>query len=103
MAGKSKGAVRTGHGVMCNICGKNCGKGGALKKHVEGVHYPVSYDAYKICFYGEPKTILADAWDASITSKSGETVVTHVLARRFFQEPGPRGVPRAARKPKATP
>jgi hypothetical protein len=29
---------------MCNICGKNCGKGGALKKHVEGAH-EVIYDS----------------------------------------------------------
>ena len=97
MAVTPKGAVRVGHGVMCNICGKNCGKGGALTKHVESAHPPVTYEAYKICFYGEPKTILADAWDDSVTTKNGATVVTHVLARRFIQEPGPRGVPRAAR------
>jgi len=101
MAVKPKGAVRAGHGVMCNICGKNCGKGGALKKHVEGAHSPVTYEAYKICFYGEPKTILADAWDDSVSTKSGDTVVTHVLARRFIQEPGPRGATRAVRKQKA--
>lgn len=100
MAGRRKGAVRTGHGVMCNICGKNCGKGGALKTHVEGAHSPVTYEAYKICFYGEPKNVLADAWDDSVSTKSGDTVVTHVLVRRFIQEPGPRGATRAVRKQK---
>ncbi len=98
MAARKKNAVRKGHGVMCNICGKNCGKGGALKKHVEGAHAPVTYEAYKICFYGEAKNTLADSWDDSISTNSGKTVVTHVLARRFFQDPGPRGATRAVRK-----
>lgn len=98
MAGRAKGAVRPGHGVMCNICGKNCGKGGALKKHVEGAHSPVTYDVYKICFYGKAKTILADGWDDSVATKNGDTVVTHVLARRFIEEPGPRGATRSVRK-----
>ena len=101
MVARSKGAVRLGHGVMCNICGRNCGKGGALKTHIEGAHPPVTYEAYKICFYGEPKNILADAWDDSVSTKNGDTVVTHVLARRFVQEPGPRGATRAVRKQKA--
>lgn len=101
MAGRRKGAVRPGHGVMCNICGKNCGKGGALKTHIEGAHLPVTYEAYKICFYGRAKTTLADAWDDSVSTKNGDTVVTHVLARRFVQEPGPRGATRAVRKQKA--
>lgn len=99
MPRRKKGAVRPGHGVMCNICGKNCGKGGALKTHVEGAHAPVVYDAYKICFYGEPATVLADAWDDSVSTSNGKVVVTHVLARRFIQEPGNRKVTRAARKP----
>jgi hypothetical protein len=101
MAAKAKGAVRVGHGVMCNICGVNCGKGGALKKHVEGAHSPVTYEAYKICFYGSPKTVLADAWDDSVSTSGGNTVVTHILARRFVQEPGPRGATRAVRKQNA--
>ena len=100
MAGKKKGAVRPGQGVMCNVCGLNCGKGGALKKHVEAAH-GVDYDAYKKCFYGSAKTILADAWDDSVSTKSGDTVVVHVLARRFIQDPGPRGATRAVRKQSA--
>lgn len=94
---KSKGKVAIGKGVMCNICGLNCGKGGALKKHVESAHAPVTYEAYKICFYGTVKNILADAWDDSVETSKGKTVVTHVLARRFIREPGPRGVTRAVR------
>jgi hypothetical protein len=98
MARRKKGAVRPGHGVVCKICGKNCGKGGALKAHIEGAHPPVTYDAYKICFYSKAQTVLADAWDDSVATSNGKVVVTHVLARRFIQEPGLRKVPRAERK-----
>jgi hypothetical protein len=102
MPEKLKGAVRDGHGVMCNICGINCGKGGALKKHVEGAHPPVTYEAYKKCFYGDkPKNVLVDAWDDLVITKSGKKVLTHVMARRFVQDPGPRGVTRAVNKQKA--
>jgi hypothetical protein len=101
MPTKPKGIVRVGHGVMCNICGVNCGKGGALKKHIEGAHNPVTYEAYKMCFYGMQKTILADAWDDSVSTAAGKTVVTHILARRFIQEPGPRGATRSVLKQKA--
>jgi hypothetical protein len=80
---------------MCNICGLNCGKGGALKAHVEGSH-GVDYNAYKKCFYEEVKTVIADSWDDSVQTKSGRTVVTHVLVRRFIGSPGPRGATRAA-------
>lgn len=93
---RKKGAVRTGQGVMCNICGLNCGKGGALKKHVEGTH-DVDYDAYKKCFYGEAKTVIADAWDDTVTTSSKKTVITHALVRRFIRDPGPRGATRSAR------
>jgi hypothetical protein len=96
MARRKKSAVRTGHGVMCNICGVNCGKGGALKKHVEGTHQ-VAYNDYKVCFYGSVATTIADSWDDSINTSSGMTVMTHVLVRRFVGNPGKRGVPRAAR------
>lgn len=97
MAKRKKGAVRTGHGSMCNICGLNCGKGGALKKHIEGAH-GVEYDAYKKCFYGEPKTIIADAWDDNVSTSKGDTVITHVLVRRFIGSPGPRGATANAKK-----
>jgi hypothetical protein len=50
MAGKKKGAVRKGHGIRCLICGKDCGKGGALAHHV-GTH-KVTYSTYKRCFFG---------------------------------------------------
>jgi hypothetical protein len=96
MAMRKKGAVRKGHGIMCNICGINCGKGGALKTHIEGAHN-VTYDDYKKCFYGMHKNLIADSWDDSVTTSSGKTVITHVLVRRFVGEPGPRGATRSAR------
>lgn len=99
MARKVKYAVATGAGVMCNICGLNCGKGGPLKKHVEGAH-AVNYDAYKKCFYGDAKTIIADGWDDSVSTSSGKTVITHVLVRRFVGDPGARGATRTVRSQK---
>jgi hypothetical protein len=96
MPRRRKYAVSNRAGVMCNVCGRNCGKGGALKKHVEGAH-DVAYDAYKRCFYAEAKTVLADAWDDTVKTHAGDTVITHVFVRRFVGNPGPRGVPRAAR------
>jgi hypothetical protein len=96
MAGRRKGAVRRGHGIMCNVCGTNCGKGAALKKHVEGAHH-VSYRDYKKCFYGKVKTTITDSWDDSVSTNTGKTVITHVLVRRFIGDPGKRGVTRAAR------
>jgi hypothetical protein len=96
MAGRKKGAVRPRHGVMCNICGLNCGKGGALKKHIEGRHAPVTYDAYKTCFYGADR-VLADAWDDSVSTSKGKTVIIHVLARRFVQASTAKPVTRSAR------
>lgn len=100
MARRKKGAVRTGHGVMCNICGLNCGKGGALKKHVEGRHAPVTYDTYKTCFYSTDG-VLADAWDDSVSTVKGRTVIIHVLARRFLQTATAKPVTRSARKQSA--
>jgi hypothetical protein len=96
MPKRIKGAVRKGQGVMCNICGINCGKGGALKKHVEGAH-DVPYESYKKCFYDVAKTIIADSWDDSVSTSKGNTVVTHVFVRRFIGDPGHRGATRAAR------
>jgi hypothetical protein len=83
---------------MCNVCGKNCGKGGALKRHIEGAH-DVQYKDYVKCFHGETRTVIADAWDDSVSTHSGETVITHVLVRRFVGDPGPRGATRSARVP----
>lgn len=94
MARRKKGAVRTGKGVMCNICGLNCGKGGALKRHVEGAH-EVDYVQYKKCFYDEAKNILADTWDDNVSTSNGDTVIVHVLVRRFVGDPGPRGATRS--------
>ena len=96
MPRRKKGAVQQRQGVMCNICGINCGKGGALKKHIEASH-EINYDDYKKCFYGEIKTLIADSWDDSVNTSRGRKVITHVLVRRFIGEPGPRGVTRSAR------
>jgi len=96
MGRRKRGAVRSGHGAMCNICGLNCGKGGALKKHVEGSH-DVNYEEYKRCFYDGVSTIIANAWDDSVATKVGKTVITHVLVRRFVGNPGRRGVARSAK------
>lgn len=101
MERKEKYAVRKGHGIMCNICGFNCGKGGALKKHVEGEAHNVNYDSYKKCFYGEAKTILADSWDDNVFTSKGDTVITHILVRRFIGDTGERGATRTV-KPKST-
>lgn len=68
---------------------------------VEAAHPPVTYEAYKPCFYKEAKNILADAWDDKVSTSKGDTVVTHVFARRFVQDPGDRGVTRSV--PKQTP
>lgn len=91
MSRRAKHAVRRGAGTMCNICGMNCGRGGALKRHIKGAHH-VDYGDYKRCFYGEVRTIIADAWDDSVKTGGGTPVVTHVLVRRFVIDPGPRGV-----------
>ena len=90
MARRKKGSVRSGHGAMCNICGRNCGKGGPLKKHVEAAHQ-VSYDDYNKCFYGNVKTVLAEAWDDQVSTNDGRTVIVHVLVRRFVGDTGHRG------------
>ena len=96
MAGRRKGAVRVGQGTMCNICGVNCGRGGAVKKHVELGH-SVDYDDYKLCFYKQKVRILADAWDDGGRTKGGKTVLIHTLVRRMTGDPGPRGATRSAR------
>ena len=96
MPRKKKFAVRKGHGSMCNICGTNCGKGGALSTHVKGAH-GIDYADYKTSFYGSANNILADSWDDSVKTFGGTPVVTHIFVRRFVRHPGKRGVPRAAR------
>lgn len=93
MARRRKGSVSLGRGAMCNICGLNCGKGGALKKHIENAHQ-VDYLHYKRCFYG--CRVLADTWDDSIRTAHGATVLVHTLVRRIVGDPGPRGATRAA-------
>jgi hypothetical protein len=49
MPKRIKNAVRKERGTMCNICGKNCGRGGPLKVHLKGAHQ-IDYDDYKKSF-----------------------------------------------------
>jgi len=67
MSRRKKGAVRPGHGARCLICGRECGKGGGLKHHVEGTHH-VDYEiGYKRCFKGGD--LVLNEWKAD---SSGE-------------------------------
>lgn len=96
---RKKGAVRTGRGAMCNICGVNCGTGGALKKHVESKH-AVSYEAYKRCFYLDGNEVFVDSWADEIAVTDGEekemlSGSVHTLVRYMNIEPGKRGVRKA--------
>jgi hypothetical protein len=91
MPRRKKHAVRKGRGVMCNICGKNCGKGGALKKHIEGAH-DIKYDDYKKCFHGENRTIVFNDWNVVSHTSSNQPIMTHILVSRIIGNPGPRGV-----------
>lgn len=99
MPRRKKNAVRRGHGVMCNICGLNCGRGGALKKHIEGQEarggHEVAYEAYQKCF--DKEHILIDSWDDSVKTHRKNTVLTHAVVWRFVAHPGPRGIARAPR------
>ncbi len=60
MPRRKKGAVRVGKGSKCGMCGKECGKGGSLKVHVEAIH-PIDYDTYSQCFHKCEATIF-DQW-----------------------------------------
>jgi len=86
MPRRKKGAVRKaqGYGARCDICGLNCGKGGALKKHVEGEH-KVQYEDYKKCFRKTGR-ILINTWDESVKTPSGRIVSTNVLVRRVIRK-----------------
>lgn len=74
MSRRKKGAVRPGHGARCLICGRECGKGGSLKRHVEDGH-KVDYTlGYKRCFDG------GDILGEAMSKKPGEVFVyTRVL------------------------
>ena len=75
---------------MCNVCGINCGKGGALRTHLKGAHY-IEYEDYVKCFYPNKKNVVIDTWDDSKSTKSGKKAMIHILVRRFYGDPGPRG------------
>ena len=93
MSKRKKGAVRKNHGATCNICGLNCGKGGALKKHLEEIH-KIDYDQYRKCFYnGRKENLIADTWSSPATTKGNKKdVLIHVFVRRFIGKLGLRGV-----------
>jgi hypothetical protein len=92
MPRRRKHAVRKFHGTMCNICGKNCGRGGPLKTHLKGEHL-VDYEIYMKCFYPDKVKLLANNWHDSNPGSSGSRAIYHVLVRRIVSDPGPRGVP----------
>lgn len=83
MAKRKRAASRNGTKAMCNICGVSCRQGTSLKRHIKRMH-DVDYDSYKKCFYGDVRTTLADTWDDSVETSNGQTVVYHVLVRRFI-------------------
>jgi hypothetical protein len=75
MARRKKGSVRKGHGARCLICGRECGRGGSLRTHVEGAHHVIYKDAYKRCFFGGD--CVFNEWQAD---KTGDILVhTRVL------------------------
>jgi len=80
--------VRKGKGTMCNVCGRNCGRGGPLRKHLEQGHR-IAFADYKKCFGG---VILVDEWDDSLSFPNGQKVITHTLVRRFPGDPSWRKV-----------
>jgi hypothetical protein len=92
MAKRRKGQVRKGHGATCNLCGKNCGTGGGLKKHVEGSRHVLDYEDYRRSFYPKRGKVISDVWN-SVSNEKGVPVLLHVLVRRFVGDPGPRGSP----------
>ncbi len=59
MSRRKKGSVRPGHGAHCNVCGKDCGKGGPLRSHVESKH-GIPYSDYRK--YHMSDFIVADQW-----------------------------------------
>ncbi len=67
MSRRKKGAVRPGHGARCLICGLECGKGGSLRKHVEGAHEVNYNDGYKRCFDGGE--FVLNEWKADRTGE----------------------------------
>jgi len=75
MSRRKKGAVRPGHGARCLVCGRECGKGGALMNHVEGAHHVSYRDGYKRCFNGGD--FVLNEWK---TDRTGEFLIhTRVL------------------------
>ena len=97
MPRRKAGQVRREHGTMCNICGRNCGRGGPLNAHLKS--HGIAYADYMKCFYPSGrgrKRVIADAWNDSHVTRDGKVMI-HVLVRRFVGDPGPRGVARSGR------
>ena len=78
---RKKGAVRPGHGARCLICGRDCGKGGGLKKHVQETHNVVYDIGYKRCFKGGEIVV-----NEALPDKTGEFLV-HI---RILKIPAPK-------------
>ena len=84
-----KFAVRPGKGSMCFFCGKDCGRGGGLKRHVESKHF-ITYDGYVRLFkegkeQGKAK-VKVDKWIFD-KLKNGKVRVEHIFIRHFTRDP----------------
>ncbi len=81
MARRKKGAVRPGHGARCLVCGLECGKGGSLRRHVEGSHHVSYHDGYKRCFYGGDAVL-----NEFVLNKAADSLV-HIRVLEIPQRP----------------
>jgi hypothetical protein len=92
MPRRKKNAVRKGHGVMCNICGTNCGRGGALKTHLK--KHSIQYADYQNTFYNINREIICDKWAITDHITNKKKTMVHILICKIVGEPGLRGLPK---------
>jgi hypothetical protein len=92
---RKKGEVRTGHGTMCNVCGLNCGKGGALRSHLQAAHN-LTYEQYKESYYRHGQ-VINNSWKETVAiDNEGLATYTHTLVRNFTRQRSKRGAPKSA-------
>jgi hypothetical protein len=73
----------------------NCGKGGALAKHMKAVHN-LTYDQYKDSYYGHAD-VITNSWNQQVaTDNEEEATYTHTLVRVFTRQRSKRGAPKSA-------
>ncbi len=66
---KEQLGVRVGKGAKCGMCGKDCGKGGGLKTHVENAH-DIDYKVYSKCFHKCKETVFDEWFDIEQEGKN---------------------------------